>query len=72
MNITYASLPRHEKQFQHFSGVSVAEFDELYRRFEPAWRRAERERLQQRQRRGNEPWEGAATTGWSWRHNCCW
>ena len=48
--LTYPSLRRREKQFQHFSGVSVAEFDALYRRFEPAWIKAERERLQQRPR----------------------
>ena len=48
--LTYPGLRRHDKQFQHLSGVSEAEFDALYRRFEPAWRRAESERLQQRQR----------------------
>ena len=48
--IRYASLRRHEKQFHHLSGVWVAEFDALYRRFEPAWIQAERERLQQRER----------------------
>jgi len=48
--LTYPSLRRHEKQFQHFSGVSVAEFDALYRRFELAWRKAEAARLHQRER----------------------
>jgi hypothetical protein len=50
MILTYAGLRRHAKQFHHFSGVSVAEFDELYRRFEPAWLKAEAVRLHQRQR----------------------
>lgn len=48
--LSYPSLQRHEKKFQHFSGVSVAEFDELYRRFESAWRKAEQVRLHQRPR----------------------
>jgi hypothetical protein len=48
--LAYPSLRRHEKQFQHFSGLSVAEFDALYRRFEPAWRRAEHARLHQHER----------------------
>lgn len=50
MNLTYASLCRHAKPFQAWSGVSVAEFDELYRRFEPAWTQAETARLQARPR----------------------
>ena len=48
--MTYPGLRRHEKEFHHFSGMSVAEFDALYRRFEPAWTRAEYERLQERTR----------------------
>jgi hypothetical protein len=48
--LTYPSLRRHEKQFRHLSGVSVNEFDELYRRFELAWTKAEHARLHQRQR----------------------
>jgi len=50
MNLSYAGLRRHEKQFQHFSGLTLAEFNELYRRFEPAWTKAERARLQVRTR----------------------
>jgi hypothetical protein len=38
MMLTYPSLRRHAKQFRHLSGVSVSEFDALYRRFEGAWR----------------------------------
>lgn len=48
--LTYPSLRRHEKQFRHLSGLSVAEFDELYRRFEPAWIKAEAVRLHGRER----------------------
>lgn len=48
--ITYPGLRRQEKRFHHLSGLSVAEFDELYRRFEPAWTQAEFERLQDRDR----------------------
>jgi hypothetical protein len=48
--LSYASLRRHEQDFRHLSGLSVAEFDELYRRFEPVWQRAETVRLEQRQR----------------------
>lgn len=48
--LSYPSLRRQEKQFHHLSGLSVAEFDELYRRFEPAWVKAESVRLQQRER----------------------
>lgn len=50
MNLTYPGLRRHEKLFRGWSGMTVAEFDELYRRFEPAWTQAEIERLQGRQR----------------------
>lgn len=50
MLLTYPGLRRHEHLFRRWSGVTVAEFDELYRRFEPAWTQAEIERLQGRQR----------------------
>jgi hypothetical protein len=50
MTLTYPGLRRHEKLFQRWSGMSVAEFDELYRCFERAWTQAEIERLQGRQR----------------------
>jgi hypothetical protein len=50
MILSYPSLRRQEKQFQHLSGVSVAEFDQLYRRFEPAWVKAEAVRLHARER----------------------
>ncbi len=50
MLLTYPGLRRHEKLFRSWSGMTVAEFDELYRRFEPAWTQAESERLQGRQR----------------------
>jgi hypothetical protein len=50
MKMTYPGLRRHEKLFRSWSGLSVAEFDALYRDFEPAWTKAERQRLQSRQR----------------------
>jgi len=50
MILSYPSLRRHEGKFEHFSGITVAEFDALYQRFEPAWTQAEQERLQQRER----------------------
>jgi hypothetical protein len=50
IKMSYPSLRRSEKHFRSWSGLSVAEFDELYRRFEPAWIKAERQRLQSRQR----------------------
>ena len=48
--LSYPSVRRHEKQFHHLSGLSVTEFDVLYRRFEPAWVKAESARLHQRDR----------------------
>ncbi len=50
MKMSYPGLRGNEKLFRSWSGLSVAEFDELYRRFEPAWTKAERERLQSRVR----------------------
>lgn len=48
--LSYPGLRRHEKQFQKLSGLTIAEFDELYKRFEPAWVEAENERLHKRER----------------------
>ena len=50
MQITYPGLRRHEQAFRHWSGVSVAEFDALYPRFEAAWVQAETTRRQGRVR----------------------
>jgi hypothetical protein len=50
MNLTSSGLRRHQKQFRGWSGVTVAEFDELYRHFEPAWTQAEKARLHARPR----------------------
>jgi hypothetical protein len=50
MILTYPGLRRHARKFQHFSGITVAEFDALYKRFEPVWTKAEYERLQSRPR----------------------
>jgi hypothetical protein len=44
--ITLAGLRRNEKKFRRFCGVTVAEFDQLYVRLEPAWQQAEYKRLQ--------------------------
>lgn len=48
--LTYPGLRRHEQKFEHFSGITVAEFDALYQRFEPAWTQAETQRLNRRVR----------------------
>lgn len=50
MILTYPRLRRHSKMFQSWSGVSLAEFDALYQRLEPAWTQAEAARLQSRPR----------------------
>jgi hypothetical protein len=50
MYLSYPGLSRHEKLFQRWSGLSVTEFNELYRRFEAAWEQAEVARLQSRVR----------------------
>lgn len=50
MLLSYASLRQHEKAFEHFSGLPLAEFDALYTRFEPAWVAAETARLSRRPR----------------------
>jgi hypothetical protein len=50
MAITYPGLRRNEREFHYLSGVSVAEFDGLYQRFEPQWRAAEHKRLESRER----------------------
>jgi len=44
--ITYSSLSRNEKAFKEITGVTVAEFENLYAEFEPAWVAAEQKRLQ--------------------------
>lgn len=49
--LSYHQLRRHEKQFRNLSGLTVGEFDDLYKRFEPAWVEAEKARLQKRERR---------------------
>ncbi|MEP0763001.1 MAG: hypothetical protein DCC55_39505 [Chloroflexi bacterium] len=50
MLLSYASLRRDSKAFAHLTGLSVAEFEALYARFEPAWVEAEQTRLHQRVR----------------------
>jgi hypothetical protein len=50
MLLSYPSLRQHAHAFEHFSGLTVAEFEALYARFEPAWVAAETERLSRRPR----------------------
>lgn len=46
MYLSHCELRRNERAFKNITGVTVAEFDELYERFEPAWMGAEEKRLQ--------------------------
>lgn len=43
--ITYNKLKKKPRAFRSITGMSIAEFDELYRKFVPVWTGAERERL---------------------------
>jgi hypothetical protein len=43
--LTYYSLRRNARAFKDFTGITVAEYTELYARFEPAWIAAEQKRL---------------------------
>jgi hypothetical protein len=43
--LTYNSLLKHPQAIKSLTGLSVAEFNELYERFAPAWDAAERQRL---------------------------
>lgn len=51
MYLSYYRLRRNERAFKSFTGVTVAEFDALYDRFEPAWIAAEQKRLQRQGRK---------------------
>jgi hypothetical protein len=44
--IRYYDLRRNERAFKSVTGVTVAEFKQLYAKFEPAWMAAEQRRLQ--------------------------
>jgi len=46
MDITYSSLRRNERAFRSFTGLTIAECEVLYERFESAWVVAEQKRLQ--------------------------
>lgn len=50
MRISYQHLSQKPRLFKSFFGVSVAEFDELYRKVQTEWSQRERERLNQRTR----------------------
>lgn len=43
--LRYSSLSRQPNSFRQLTGISLAEFQELYRRFEPLWDQAEVARL---------------------------
>jgi hypothetical protein len=43
--ITYNKLKKKPQAFRSITGMSIAEFDGLYRKFVPVWVGAERERL---------------------------
>ena len=45
--LSYVHLRRREQDFRTLSGLTVAEFDALSARFEPAWVKAEHDRLHQ-------------------------
>ena len=48
--LTYNKLIKHASAFKSLSGLSIAEFEELYSRFEPAWQQAEAQRLSRPER----------------------
>src|SRR5215217_4501482 len=43
--LTYNILIKHPAAFKSLTGLKIAEFDELYERFAPAWQQAEAQRL---------------------------
>jgi hypothetical protein len=43
--LSYTKLVKHPQAFKSLTGLSIAEFDELYSRFAPAWQAAEVQRL---------------------------
>jgi hypothetical protein len=49
----YDQLAKQPSSFRALTGVSLAEFGELFTRFEPVWQELERQRLQQRSRQRN-------------------
>jgi len=50
MTLRYEHLLRSPQAFQHFTGVSLTEFAELYRKLVPVYERRQRERLSRRPR----------------------
>lgn len=49
--ITYDKLKRKPRAFRSITGMSISEFDELYRKLIPIWARSERERLSHPERK---------------------
>lgn len=43
--LSYTQLSQHPQAFRSLAGISLEEFRDLYRRFEPMWEQAETERL---------------------------
>lgn len=48
--ITYEKLEKKPRVFKSITGITFAEFEELYQKFAPQWERAERKRLNHSQR----------------------
>lgn len=48
--VTYHGLRRNPRAFKDITGITVEEFDRLYKDFEPAWIAAEQKRLQRSER----------------------
>lgn len=48
--VTYYGLRRNPRAFQRITGITVAEFEDLYKDFEPVWVAAEQQRLQRPER----------------------
>ena len=49
--LRYTKLSKQPSSFRNLTGISVSEFEQLYRRFEPLWEAAEAKRLERSNRR---------------------
>ena len=49
--ISYERLVRKPRVFKSITGLSIAEFNQLYQKFAPAWVEHERQRLEHPQRK---------------------
>ena len=60
--LNYALLARQPSSFRNLTGISLAEFEELFQQFEPLWIQAEIQRLDRPNRqRGQGP---VVNMGW--------